>query len=37
MLDVHFVFIDFDDPKTFTKELSIDEVDTLTKNLGNLF
>ena len=29
-----FCFIDFDDPKTFTKELSIDEIDTLTKNLG---
>ena len=29
-----FCFIDFDDPKTFAGELTIDEIDTLTKNLG---
>ena len=29
-----FCFIDFDDPKTFTKELSLNEIDLLTKNLG---
>lgn len=30
-----FCFIDFDDPKTFQGELSLNEIDTLTKNLGN--
>ena len=30
-----FCFIDFDDPKTFTHELTLDEIDLLTKNLGN--
>ncbi len=29
-----FCFIDFDDPKTFAGELTIDEIDKLTKNLG---
>jgi len=29
-----FCFIDFDDPKTFSGELSIDEIDKLTKGLG---
>ena len=29
-----FCFIDFDDPKTFAGELTMDEIDTLTKNLG---
>ena len=29
-----FCFIDFDDPKTFQGELTIDEIDKLTKNLG---
>ena len=30
-----FCFIDFDDPNTFRNELSLDEIDKLTKNLGN--
>ena len=30
-----FCFIDFDDPKTFAGELSIEEIDKLTKNLGS--
>ena len=30
-----FCFIDFDDPKTFKGELSIEEIDKLTKTLGN--
>ena len=30
-----FCFIDFDDPKTFHGELTLDEIDKLTKNLGN--
>ena len=30
-----FCFIDFDDPKTFQHELTIQEIDSLTKNLGN--
>ena len=30
-----FCFIDFDDPNTFKNELSLDEIDKLTKNLGN--
>jgi len=30
-----FCFIDFDDPKTFAGELTIDEIDKLTKNLGS--
>ena len=30
-----FCFIDFDDPKTFSHELTLDEIDVLTKNLGN--
>jgi|TARA_B110000483_G_C17750558_1_gene372141 molybdenum cofactor biosynthesis enzyme MoaA len=30
-----FFSIDFDDPKTFTHELTLDEIDLLTKNLGN--
>ena len=30
-----FCFIDFDDPEIFKGELTIDEIDTLTKNLGN--
>ena len=29
-----FCFIDFDDPKTFANELSVDEIEMLTKNLG---
>ena len=29
-----FCFIDFDDPNTFKGELSLDEIDILTKNLG---
>ena len=29
-----FCFIDFEDPKTFAGELSIEEIDKLTKNLG---
>jgi len=29
-----FCFIDFDDPKTFSEELSLQEIDKLTKNLG---
>ena len=30
-----FCFIDFDDPETFKGELTLDEIDLLTKNLGN--
>ena len=30
-----FCFIDFDDPEIFKGELTLDEIDTLTKNLGN--
>jgi MoaA/NifB/PqqE/SkfB family radical SAM enzyme len=30
-----FCFIDFDDPKTFSHELTLEEIDILTKNLGN--
>ena len=30
-----FCFIDFDDPKTFKGELSVDEIEKLSKNLGN--
>jgi radical SAM protein with 4Fe4S-binding SPASM domain len=30
-----FCFIDFDNPKTFAGELSLEEIDKLTKNLGN--
>ena len=30
-----FCFIDFDDPKTFKGELSLNEIQTLTKNLGS--
>ena len=29
-----FCFIDFDDPKTFQGELTLDEIDKLTKNFG---
>ena len=29
-----FCFIDFDDPKTFEGELTLKEIDLLTKNLG---
>jgi MoaA/NifB/PqqE/SkfB family radical SAM enzyme len=29
-----FCFIDFNDPNTFTHELTLDEIDVLTKNLG---
>ena len=29
-----FCFIDFDDPKTFSHELSLEEIDKMTKNLG---
>jgi len=29
-----FCFIDFDDPKTFSEELTLQEIDKLTKNLG---
>ena len=29
-----FCFIDFDDPKTFQGELTLNEIDLLTKNLG---
>ena len=29
-----FCFIDFDDPKTFQNELTLNEIDLLTKNLG---
>ena len=29
-----FCFIDFDNPKTFSDELSLEEIDKLTKNLG---
>ena len=28
------LFYDFDDPKTFKGELTLDEIDKLTKNLG---
>ena len=30
-----FCFIDFDNPKTFKGELSIQEIEKMTKNLGN--
>ena len=30
-----FCFIDFDNPKTFEGELSLDEIEELTKNLGD--
>ena len=30
-----FCFIDFDNPKTFEGELSLNEIDLLTKNLGS--
>ena len=30
-----FCFIDFDNPKTFQNELTMDQIDILTKNLGN--
>lgn len=30
-----FCFIDFDDPNTFKNELSLNEIDKLTKNFGN--
>ncbi len=30
-----FCFIDFDDPNTFKNELTLDEIDKLTKSLGN--
>ncbi len=30
-----FCFIDFDDPKTFKGELNLNEIQTLTKNLGS--
>ena len=30
-----FCFIDFDNPKTFQGELSLEEIEQLTKNLGN--
>ena len=30
-----FCFIDFDNPETFKDELGLDEIDKLTKNLGN--
>ena len=30
-----FCFIDFDDPNTFKGELSLEEIDELTKNLGS--
>ena len=30
-----FCFIDFDNPKTFHNELTLDEIDKLTKNLGD--
>ncbi len=30
-----FCFIDFDDPEIFKGELTLEEIDTLTKNLGN--
>ena len=30
-----FCFIDFDDPKTFKGELTIQEIDKLTKTLGS--
>ena len=29
-----FCFIDFEDPKTFQNELSLEEIDKLTKNMG---
>ena len=29
-----FCFIDFDNPKTFQGELTMDEINELTKNLG---
>ena len=29
-----FCFIDFDDPKTFRGELTLDEIDKMTKNMG---
>ena len=29
-----FCFIDFDDPKTFSHELTLEEIDKITKNLG---
>ena len=30
-----FCFIDFDNPNSFKNELTLDEIDKLTKNLGN--
>ena len=30
-----FCFIDFDNPETFRDELNLDEIEKLTKNLGN--
>ena len=30
-----FCFIDFDNPKTFAGELTLDEIDKMTKTLGN--
>jgi len=30
-----FCFIDFDNPKTFAGELTLDEIDKMTKNMGN--
>ena len=30
-----FCFIDFDDPEIFKGELNLEEIDTLTKNLGS--
>ena len=30
-----FCFIDFNNPETFKDELKLDEIDKLTKNLGN--
>ena len=32
-----FCFIDFDNPDTFKNELSLNEIDNLTKSLGNSF
>jgi len=29
-----FCFIDFDNPKTFKNELTVNEIDKITKNLG---
>ena len=35
MLDAHFCFADFDDPNTFKGELTLDEIEKLTKSFGS--